>query len=608
MKFKRIISAVAVLAMSAALVPSLSGCGSRTIPTIDYKELIKNMPDVDNYVYPEEVEIKIPVYNRAQANLPDVTNNYWTRYVQKEFGDKHNIKVSFISISRSSAVTQLNQRLAGKVSNQPDIVYDYDYPVAVNFANQGVFRELTDDFIKHFAPDYYEYTKDLDEYSYLNGKKIFLLARRPQAYNFVTLMRKDWMDKARAAGKISFEEPRNEDETIQMYQAWRDLKLGGATTIPSNASLGGSNYGAYAYRPYPLSDEDNALYSDITVCALPWEPVKQSLKNENFYFHEGLISSDWYLDKDGSKAQERFLAGQAGTFGCYLTKSPDYIAMLKENVPDAEVTIGGCYPDPRFTDPETGKNFPTPSRAYYPYGLISGINNFCQHPEAVMMYYEWMYDNIFTMQNGIEGKNFNFEKVSGVGSLAQYSADIPVIDEKYSGEERFNYNNNKDMWCLVVEGKELRDEEHPDEWINVLGQEKTYAPKGYEWLIEKAYDNYEKSKDYQYTDYAFTSSINTLTKYSGVLLTKWQDVHTKLVTCDPKDFDALYDQAVKEYLQLGYQEVLDEKKAKYQAEKAEREANEKAAEKEEGNTSEEDKDVAKEEDKEEASGDEKAAN
>ena len=283
MKLKKIISTVVALSAVAALVPPLSGCGSRTIPKIDYKELIERIPDPDNFRYDETVELKIPVYNRAQAGLPDVTNNYWTQYVQKEFGDKHNIKVTYISISRGSAVTQLNQRLAGKVSNQPDIIYDYDYPVAVNFANQGVFRPLTNDFIKHFAPDYYKYTEDLDEYSYLNGEKLFLLARRPQAYNFVSLTRKDWIDKARAAGKIDFEEPRNEDESIQMYKAFRDLKLGGSETYPMNASLGGSNYGSYAYRPYPLSEKDNALYSDITVCALTWEPVKKALMQENMY-------------------------------------------------------------------------------------------------------------------------------------------------------------------------------------------------------------------------------------------------------------------------------------------------------------------------------------
>ena len=573
MKLKKIISTVVALSAVAALVPSLSGCGSRTIPKIDYKELIESIPDPENFRYDETVELKIPVYNRAQAGLPDVTNNYWTQYVQKEFGDKHNIKVTYISISRGSAVTQLNQRLAGKVSNQPDIIYDYDYPVAVNFANQGVYRPLTNELIEHFAPDYYEYTKDLDEYSYLNGEKLFLLARRPQAYNFVSLTRKDWIDKARAAGMINFEEPRNEDESIQMYKAFRDLKLGGSETYPMNASLGGSNYGSYGYRPYPLSEKDNALYSDITVCALTWEPVKKALMQENMYYHEGLIPSDWYLDKDGSVAQERFLAGKAGTFGCYLTKSPDYIAQLKAQNPEAEVTIGGCYPDPRFTDPETGENIPTPARAYYPYGLISGINNFCRHPEAVLMYYEWMYDNLFTMQNGIEGKTYEMEEVSGVASLKEHSAQIPVIKE-YKGEERFNYNNNKDMWCIVVEGKDLMQGEE----ANVLAAEMTYAPPGYEWMIEKAYKSYvDYGSKYDYTDYAFASTVEALTEYSSILSEKWSVMHTKLVNCKPEEFDKLYDQYCKEYLNAGYQAVLDEKKALYEQEKAEKEAAESGA-------------------------------
>lgn len=582
MKARKIISAALALASAAVLTTSLAGCGARTIPKIDYDSLMKNIENPEDYIYPEQIEIKIPVYNRAQADLPDVTNNYWTKYVQREFGDKHNIKVTYISISRGSAVTQFNQRLAGKVANMPDIIFDYDYPMAVNFAKMGVYRELTNELVEYFAPDYYKHTESLNgdpddsnskDYTKLNGKKIFLLGTRPQAYNFVTLVRKDWIDKAKKAGLIDFDEPANEEDYEKMYLAFKELKPGGSKTVPQNASLGGTNYGSYRYREYPLPEEENALYSDISVAPLTWKPAHDALKRENELYHKGIMSQDWYLDSDGKTAQERFIAGQAGTFGCYLTKSPDYIAQLKENVPDAEVTIFRTYTDPLFHDPETGEEIPVPNRSYYPYGLISGINQYCAHPEAVLMYYEWMYDNLITMQNGIEGVTYNMEEVEGVEYLKGVKAEIPVAVSGYSGEERLNYNSNKDMWCIVIEGTYAQGNENvTEEQAGVLAQEKMYAPSGYEWMIERMYENWLKTRDYDYTDYAFASSLDSMSQYSGILKEYWLKARTELVTCDPDQFESKYEKFCSEYLNLGYQAVLDEKKQLYEQEKAERES------------------------------------
>ncbi len=39
--------------------------------------------------YDEQIELKIPVYDRGMQGQADVDNNYWTDYVQKNFGDKY---------------------------------------------------------------------------------------------------------------------------------------------------------------------------------------------------------------------------------------------------------------------------------------------------------------------------------------------------------------------------------------------------------------------------------------------------------------------------------------------------------------------------------------
>ena len=62
--------------------------------------------------YDEQIELKIPVYDRGMQGQADVDNNYWTNYVQKNFGDKYNIKMTFVPVTRKEDITVFNELLA----------------------------------------------------------------------------------------------------------------------------------------------------------------------------------------------------------------------------------------------------------------------------------------------------------------------------------------------------------------------------------------------------------------------------------------------------------------------------------------------------------------
>ncbi len=70
-------------------------------------------------------------------------------------------------------------------------------------------------------------------------------------------------------------------------------------------------------------------------------------------------------------------------------------------------------------------------------------------------------------------------------------------------------------------------------------------------------------EEYKYNDYIFTKPIESLTELSGTLKDKWLEFKVELVNCAPEEFDAKYEAAKQEYLDLGYQRVLDEKAAVY---------------------------------------------
>lgn len=524
MNFKK---AVCALISVVTAVSLLSACGAKKT-TVNKADLTGPKP------YDEQIELKIPVYDRGMQGQADVDNNYWTKYVQENFGDEYNIKMTFVPITRKEDVSVFNQLLAA--GEQPDILFSYDYPTVMSYYSRGAFQPIDEDVLKLYAPTFYENSKALDEYVMADGERYFLAATRPKDYSWTMVVRQDWLDKA------GLQMPQSREEFIEMLRKFKELKLGGEDTIPLAKQLDNAYFANYAQREYPLSEEDNAMYSDITVASLTWEPTKKELQYWNQLYNEGLISPEWMLDKDGSKMRADFISGKVGVYGFYLSQNPPVVQSLMENVPDAKLSVLGPY----WGTPEGG----VPSgRADWPFGMVAGISKKCEHPEAVMMYYEWLSqpENLFVMQNGIEGVTYNMEN------------DIPVLVDNYTGTERLNYNSNKDMWCLVTESKNYGSEE-----LNLEAQKVTYAPAGFEYLIQENYDYYqETSKQYQYTDFLFDRSIETLSQYAETLKSKWEVIQVDLITCKPEEFDAKYEAACKEYLASGYQAVLDEKAKVY---------------------------------------------
>lgn len=523
MKLRKILSGVLASVMAVTALSACGGGGAK----VDKSKLTGPAK------YEEQVEIKIPVYDRGIQGQADVDNNYWTNYVQENFGDEYNIKVTYVPITRKEDVTVFNELLAA--GEQPDIIFSYDYPSVMSYYSRGAFQPIDEEILKLYAPTFYENTKDLEEYAMADGQRYFLTATRPRAYNWVSVVRLDWLEKA------GLEIPKNREEYVNMLRKFKELKLGGEDTIPETKSLFNAYFPNYPQREYPLSEEDNAMYSDITVASLTWDATKEELKYWNQLYNEGLISPEWMLDKDGTQMRSDFISGKAGVYGFYLSQTPPVLQSLVENCPDAKVAVLKPYT-------ETGNPADAAGRAEWPFGMVAGISKDCEHPEAVMMYYEWLSqpENLFIMQNGIEGVTYNIEN------------DIPVLVDDYTGTERLNYNSNKDMWCLVTEGKDYGSEEK-----NLEAQKKTYAPAGFEDLIQQSYDNYQSQKDYLYTDFLFDRSIESLSQYGETLKSKWEVIQVNLITCKPEEFDAKYEAACKEYLSAGYQAVLDEKAEVY---------------------------------------------
>jgi putative aldouronate transport system substrate-binding protein len=478
--------------------------------------------------FPENVTIQIPVYDRAFEGW-NVTDNYYTQWIQKEFGEKYNVTVEFVSIGRTTEVTDYTQMLAAGTA--PDIIFHYDMPQALAYYGEGAMQELDLGEIANYAPTYFaNMGETISKYGSVDGKPTFLFAKRSDAYNWVTLIRQDWLDK------VNMEMPKNLEEYNAMLQAWKDAGLGngGGALVQNNF-----NYD-YQFRTWPIDEKERALYSDLAAAALPWEPTYKYLKNLNYEYNNGLIDPEFYLNTDDASTKADFVSGSSGVYALYLASSTDVISSLLTNDPDAKLaTLDPAAFVPEGNEPQ--------GRAYWPFGMIMGINSTSSDEEraAIWMYLEWMSqpENLFFLQNGVEGENYTLD----ADGLAVKAAD-------FAGESKVSQNNNKDYWCLVTESAEYDKEE-----LNYKANLANWAPAGYEYLIEDSYKYYNDYKQYSTPDALYSVVIESVAEYKTTLNDLWKELYVKCVLASEADFEATYKQAVEDYNAAGYQEILDEK-------------------------------------------------
>ena len=484
--------------------------------------------------FPERVTLQIPVYDRGFENW-DVTNNYYTKWVQQEFGEKYNVDVEFVAISHTNEVTDYMQMIAAGTA--PDIIMHYDMPQAVAYYDQGALQEIDYDELAYYAPTYWANMQStIETYGTVNDEKVFIFAERePIYYNWVTLIRKDWCDQ------VGMEVPTTWDELNAVASAWKEAGLG---TI--NHELWTKSF-TYFY-PWIEADsaanqEELALYLDLNVAPFTWSATENYLRATNEQYNNGQLDPNFYLTTDDTMEKSKFVSGECGTYSFYISNGTDAISSLLANFPDAEVAVLNSTPS--IVDEGY-----TPYYYEYPsYGMIMGINAASSDEEraAVYMYLEWLSqpENLTYMQYGVEGETYTVSD-SGINTL--------VTD--YTGEAALSQNQNKDYWCLVQEvityGDEAKDLE-----ANKL----TLAPAGYEDLIQQSYDMCKANEDAGLISPIFTSVVESSTEYSADLASLWQEAYVACITCKPEEFDALYEEYCQEYLDAGYQEILDEKQA-----------------------------------------------
>ena len=112
MRSRKVWKRVTAIGMTVAMTVSLAaGCSSKKEEAAvtgkqkaeETKAEESKQGETEGYTdysngFPENVTIKIPVYDRSFEDW-DPVNNYYTQWIQKEFGDKYNVTVQYVSIN-----------------------------------------------------------------------------------------------------------------------------------------------------------------------------------------------------------------------------------------------------------------------------------------------------------------------------------------------------------------------------------------------------------------------------------------------------------------------------------------------------------------------------
>jgi len=502
--------------------------------TDDGKTDEPNTADTGDYTngFPDRVTINIPVYDRAFEGW-NVTDNYYTKWMQEEFGEKYNVDVNYVAIGRSTEVTDYQQLLASRKA--PDIIFHYDMPQALAYYSEGVMQELDYAEIEKYAPTFWGNSGEvIEQYGKVDGQNTFVFAKRPLVDNWVTLVRKDWVE---AAG-YKVEDITSLEVYNEMLGKWKELGLG-TGMVPFIKDF---YIHTYPFREWPVSAEDRALYSDLSVADFTWKPNEDYLRNLNFQYNNGLVDTEFYLRDDEAKRKAEFVSGKVGSFGFYLSSNTDVIDALLANNPEAEFAV---LP----TAAGVPEGIPAQTRGYWPFGFIMGINYETSEESriAIWMFLEWMSqpENLFKLQNGIEGENYTLD----ADGLAVKNAD-------FTGDSALSQNNNKDYWALVMESQQYETPELTEKANRLL-----WSPVGHEYLVDELIADYEITNPYRTPDVVFTTQIETVAEYKADLNELWQQLWVECVRVSIDDFDATYEKAKQTFLDAGYQEILDEKQA-----------------------------------------------
>ena len=480
--------------------------------------------------------LKVEVFDRAITGGSDPTNNFWTKWINEQMIERHNIEVQFVSIPRTEEIPQLNVMMAG--GNAPDIAFTYSANVVYNYYKQDGVADLTD-FIGANAPTLKAYLgEEILAYGQFDGKQYMIPAKRISRSMYSTFIRKDWLDA------LNLEIPETREEFYDALVEFKEKNPGNveqvipyvmASDIPWHIGTITDSF------IDPNMNEEDAFVRGISATSsattLLYPGFKEGIAFVNKMFNAGLIDSQFPMYKDFSPAGDQIKRGVVGAFTSnydYPIRTADAVYnTLKENVPEAELVA---------IDTFENANGDKVKQMYAPTGIYSFVPASSPNVEAAVKYLDFLCEDEVRTFLTIGEEDVNHTKDAN---------GIPVMINLENDDRMMNAPNNLD-YAVIVNGVDLGKEEE-----NIMVLSKSYEA-GYEEFFMNSY------KISMHDAVVFNPDVTLFeaeAQFSTSLNDKRKEILANAIMASEADFDKVYDQGVEEWLASGGQQCLDERQA-----------------------------------------------
>ena len=493
------------------------------------------------------ITLRVEAYDRSVAGF-NVEDCWQLKYAQEHFGDPNKIKLQFVSVPRWTEGDVLTTQLGGGTA--PDICMTYNGNLVNDYITyEGLWKldDLLDQYganIKAFLGD--ELLKFGQQDTDGDGVKEqwFLPARRLDVSNVGNFIRKDWLEK------LNMEEPTDIESFTEYLRAAKAANLGGERTIPMQFDLYESDplYNVVRFMDAfidfsQVTAEDWYAYSGLHEM-LPGS--KEGYRWLNTLYHEGLLYENFDINDD----QATDSALMNGYFG-FFSMQPDQPWRTDKNYQkEMEKAVEGAW----WTSVNCFKNESLGKHLHDVYAA-NGLSIILPKPEgakeevaiAAIKYIDWMCipENMFALQNGVEGINYLAVTADGIPTQVQSADAVPDEHKMHAGDI-----------CFISNGLYYGSDEK-NAAAKALAFDEKYQPE----LVAAVTDAYVDA----WTQVSFSVPIQASTDYGAMVKSKQGEFLSKVVTCAPADFDATYDAAIKDTMNTGAAEIIEEQRAAYKA-------------------------------------------
>lgn len=534
--------------LACSMVASLAACGPDDSGNKGGDSAKIEKPSADEFAngkFTETRHIVVEIYDRGNDGGSDPENNMYTEYIKKGMLEDHNVEVTFKKVPRWTEVDEINNLLAAGTA--PDVCVTYGYPTIQQYANMGGVIDLAPyvEQYKDELPNMWNWLGDTNinwDKDPKTGTLWAIETKLAVSNRVLTFVRQDWLDK------LNMKAPTTKAEFEEMLIAFRDnaeLLLGADASkmVPYSVSSDVGWRAATLIESFldPEMSDKEYYVNGFDDRKLTQNGTKEAVRLLNKWYNMGLMWDDFAVVEDSDTEDNMMKAGFVGAF----THNWDYPFRNGENSinaslqklvgPEAKFVAIDCFEDKNgnYTKFVPG---PVDRKIFFP------TTN--TEPLASLLYVDWISDpeHIQYLQVGDEGVT---HKKTADGAIETISA---------TGDAIMNSGMNID-YTITVNGLKLTSEE-----LTNKSRALTYPGIPAEDVI--------KAHTLANTALRVARNVNvgTISAEEGVgdnLSEKRDIAYDKAVVASPDQFDAVWDAELKNYLNAGGQDIIDERTEKW---------------------------------------------